>query len=555
MSSVSSLFLKTRYHSVNLVKLLKQQSTLKIIFTILFAVCFEIGIFMLFIDSFEYLGALGGIGLIIIDKLFALFFFGMGFMLVTSGIISSFSTIYRSEEIPFLMVRPFPVSQIVIYKFFESTGLSSWAFFFIIIPFVAAYGYHENITTAFALWNLLFAIPFLVICSGIGTAFVLVMVRWFPLGKYLKYLLVGLGIMLVLLLVYYIKQYSYNSDSADLNLASLLPGFRVSSHPLLPSQWVSEGIAALTHGEWFRGFMFWMLVVSTAILVCIIIECFGANIFYDGWQRLAGSSSNKSRPPEMLVWLQNTLSLFPHDIRAIVMKDIRTFLRDPVQWSQVLIFFGLLALYFSNLRTFKYHTFPENWRNTVAFLNVFSVSAVMCSLGSRFIYPQLSLEGQGFWFLGLSPTKMSRILLTKFITSLLGMLFVSVGLMFLSSRMLNATPLVTWITILLASAISCAVCGLSTGLGAIYLDINQRNPTAIVSGFGGTLNLILSLGFMLAAILPFGMVFHQNFVHKMNQHYMLLLLIMAGLWLIVLTVLTVCLPLHLGCKALVRREY
>jgi ABC-2 type transport system permease protein len=237
------------------------------------------------------------------------------------------------------------------------------------------------------------------------------------------------------------------------------------------------------------------------------------------------------------------------------MKDIRTFLRDPVQWSQALIFFGLLALYFSNLRTFRYHTFAENWRNTIAFLNVFSVSAVICSLGSRFIYPQLSLEGQGFWILGLSPAKMSRILLTKFFLALICMMTVSVGLMLLSARMLNASPVIVLVAVLLACAISSAVCGLSTGLGAVYLDLNQRNPAAIVSGFGGTLNLVLSLGFMLSIIMPFGLIFHSKLLNRIDNNQMFYNPILAGLWMTGLTITTITVPLYLGIKKLTSSEY
>ena len=239
----------------------------------------------------------------------------------------------------------------------------------------------------------------------------------------------------------------------------------------------------------------------------------------------------------------------------MTMKDIRCFLRDPMQWSQVLIFFGLLGLYFSNLRTFRYHVFPPAWRNTVAFLNVFSVSAVMCSLGSRFVYPQLSLEGQGFWLLGLSPTRMGRVLLTKFMLALLGMIAVSLSLMLLSAHMLNVTGLPRTVAIGLAVAVSCAVSGLSIGLGAIFLDLNQRNPAAIVSGFGGTLNLVLSLGFMLAAILPFGLVFHIHFAKGIPLEELGPGLTIAAVWLVVLTSLAVSVPLWLGARSLNRREF
>jgi ABC-2 type transport system permease protein len=556
MAAVSSLVLKSIYHCSNTRRLIHAQSSFKILFIVCFALLFEIGLFWIFIDGFEYLSRMGGIGLIIINKLFTVFFLGMGLMLAASGIVSSYSTIYRSDEIPFLLTRPFTTSQIVLYKFFESTGLSSWAFFFIIIPFVGAYGYHEKITPVFALWNLLFSLPFLLLCSGIGTILTMILVRWVPVGKQLRLIGMLVAVTGLWFIAHEIRTSNqYMTSEGDINLAILLPGFSLASNPLLPSWWVSEGISAFSNNQWLRGTMFWIMTTSTAMMICLLIEWLGARIFYNGWQRLTGSSACNHRAPLMLQSLQRALSFMPHDIRAIVMKDIRIFLRDPIQWSQVLIFFGLLALYFSNLRTFKYHTFPDNWRNTIAFLNVFSVSAVICSLGSRFIFPQLSLEGQGFWFLGLSPAKMSRILLTKFFMALTGMLTISIGLMLLSSRMLNATPAVSVIAIFLSCATSCAVCGLSTGLGAIYIDLNQKNPAAIVSGFGGTMNLVLSLGFMLSSILPFGMIFHLNLLGRINSSEMITSLILAGLWLTALTIATTVIPLYIGHKSLRTREY
>ena len=40
-----------------------------------------------------------------------------------------------------------------------TTHFSSWAFCFVIIPFVGAYAAHEKFTLAFALWTLLFSVP------------------------------------------------------------------------------------------------------------------------------------------------------------------------------------------------------------------------------------------------------------------------------------------------------------------------------------------------------------------------------------------------------------
>jgi ABC-2 type transport system permease protein len=253
--------------------------------------------------------------------------------------------------------------------------------------------------------------------------------------------------------------------------------------------------------------------------------------------------------------MNRCLAALPTDFRAIALKDMRVFLRDPVQWSQVLVFFGLLALYFVNLRSFRYHALPEVWRNLIAFLNLFSISAVLCSLSSRFIYPQLSLEGQAYWLIGLAPTTPARVLTAKFGLALTSMLAVSAGLTWLSTTMLNV-PLATRLASLaLAVAISLASTGLSIGLGAVFLDLKQRNPAAIVSGCGGTLSLVLGLGFMLAVILPFGALSHSNAIGMLSPRTFHVGMMLAGLWLAVCTAAFSGLPLWIGSRSMSRREF
>jgi ABC-2 type transport system permease protein len=287
--------------------------------------------------------------------------------------------------------------------------------------------------------------------------------------------------------------------------------------------------------------------------MCFLVQACGRRVFFAGWLRTQ-QVGRRSVQPVLFRALDRLLAGLPSDVRALVVKDVRTFFRDPMQWSQAVVFFGLLALYFISMRSFSYHQLPDVWRNIIAFLNVFSVSAVLCSLGSRFIYPQLSLEGHGYWVLGLAPTTPGRILLTKFGSAVLGMLAVSVGLMWLSTAMLSLEATVRWVAVAVAAAVSVAVSGLSTGLGAIYLNLLQRNPAAIVSGFGGTLNLVLSLSFMFGAILPFAAAFHLFFLDRLGSGVLRAWLVAATVWLLVLTVVATVVPLRLGWRSLQRRD-
>jgi ABC-2 type transport system permease protein len=220
-----------------------------------------------------------------------------------------------------------------------------------------------------------------------------------------------------------------------------------------------------------------------------------------------------------------------------------------------LIFFGLLGLYFLNLRNLRYHMMPPEWRNLMAFLNVFSVSSVLCSFGARFVFPQLSLEGHGFWIIGLAPTTMKRVLVAKFLVALVGMSVVSVGLMYVSTVMLQAGLATKMVAIGIAVAVSLAISGLSTGLGAIFIDLRQQNPSAIISGFGGTLNLVLSLIFMFAVIVPYGMVFHMQMAGRLDPAGFSQAMMAATGWVVVVTLAVTIIPLFLGAQSLARREY
>ena len=97
--------------------------------------------------------------------------------------------------------------------------------------------------------------------------------------------------------------------------------------------------------------------------------------------------------------------------------------------------------------------------------------------------------------------------------------------------------------------------GLSTGLGAIFLDLRSRNPAAIVSSFGGTLNLVLSLAFMLLSIVPFGLLFHVRIAGLLSEAGLARAATLAAVWVLILTAFTTILPLRMGARSLEQRDY
>jgi ABC-2 type transport system permease protein len=553
---IAALSIKSWRQAANASLVLRQQSVLKCLVIFAFAAALEVGLFLLFRDGLRFLDNFGGVGSLIIRRLFSVFFLGMSGMLAMSGLATSYMTLYRSGEVPFLLTGPVPAADVAVYKFLQSTVLSSWAFFFIITPFVAAFAVHQRLSILFAVWTLLFSAPFLLVCSGAGTLASMCAVRWCPRGRGVKWALGVAAAAAVAAGWLYLRSVYRPVDEATFDLARLVPGFRLAAHPLLPGWWMSEGILAVSRGRYGTGAMFWLLLAASGALVTVLVERLAAFTYMASLQRVWVGGERAGRPEVLMPWLDRALgAALPADVRALVGKDVRVFLRDPMQWSQTLVFFGLLAIYFANLRAFRYNALPGEWRHIITFLNVFSVSAVMCSLGARFMFPQLSLEGQGFWILGLSPTTMRRILLTKFTLAAVALVAVSVPLMVLSSSMLNAPAAAQLTSVVLVAAVSVATAGLSCGLGAVFVDLRQTNPAAIVSGFGGTLNLVCSLAYMLAGILPFGLLFHLDVTGALPAAQRAVALGLAWAWLGGLTAVATVIPLRMGIRALERRDY
>lgn len=538
-------------------QLVLQQSMFRTVFAVTFMTGTMIGLWFIFYGGFKFLDVMGGVGLVIIQRLFSLFFLGLGMLLVLSSSITAYTTFFQSPEVPYLLLRPIRLKDIVTYKYVETAVMSSWAFFFIIFPFVAAYAMYQQLSPLFILWTFLFFLPFVLLCSAVGTLITLVLVRWLPRGRVLA---VGIALFLGIVAVVVLKSIRVVLHEAQYDqvvlLQRLVPGFQLASHPLWPSYWLAEGIMSLTRDQWGRGLTFLALMVSYVGVGALLVRDLGNRLFFDGWQRVLHARSRTRRRRAMLRPLDYVLGwVLPPDFRGLVVKDLRVFLRDPAQWTQGLIFYGILGLYFVNLRNLHYHVLSAEWRNIIAFLNIFSVTAVMCSLGARFIYPQLSLEGQGFWMVGMSPVSMGRVLASKFVASAGSLLVVSLVLMLLSVEMLKLDFATRIAALSVAVAMSLTVAGMSTGLGAAYVDLKQRNPAVIISSFGGTLNLVLLLGFMFAAVLPFATVFHMHFHEGMPLPGLHRGLAVAYVWLFGLTAVSVGIPLSLGRRHLKNRDY
>ncbi len=256
-------------------------------------------------------------------------------------------------------------------------------------------------------------------------------------------------------------------------------------------------------------------------------------------------------------------------MRLMIIKDLRIFRRDPLQWSQFLIFLSLLALYFSNIRRFTYDVHYIGWVNMVSFLNLAVVGLLLSTFTTRFIFPMISLEGRRFWILGLLPMRRETILWGKFLFASGGSIIPCSALVLLSDTMLNVST-----GVLLSHQLTCLVLclglsGIAVGLGAYLPNLREQSPSRIAGGFGGTLTLVLSTLYIMAVVLLTALPIHfylaahsAGFGPGMETAESSSLYSWLTAWLIggtagsiLLGAAAMLVPMRLGCRAFRRLEF
>ena len=194
-----------------------------------------------------------------------------------------------------------------------------------------------------------------------------------------------------------------------------------------------------------------------------------------------------------------------------MLKDVRVFWRDTAQWGQSLILFGILGVYILYLPFFTEQFAALGGRfgqsfffKLVSFLNLAACALNLTTLTTRFVYPQFSLEGKRLWIVGLSPLGLVRVVKVKFLLATGISMLISVPLIWLSSARLDL-PADQQLFFCGAIAImTLALNGLAVGMGVMYPNLKEDNPSKIVSGFGGTFCLVVSFIYIGISVILLG---------------------------------------------------
>ncbi|MCF6287463.1 MAG: hypothetical protein L3K26_20115, partial [Candidatus Hydrogenedentes bacterium] len=468
----------------------RNQSKLKVIVLTVAAVGLWLGVLLLFNRGFGWLihfGAQGGgefvFGKALLRQSLGIFALSIFILMAFSNMLVAFSTLYRSHEVVYLLQGPISYTDFFYARFIESVVFSSWSLAYLGSPMMLAYAWNTGADVVFYGATLLFFLPFIIIPACLGTAITMVLVRFFPRLNTVTVALLGGAALLGFFA--YIRGILKGARFSELTtMPAIVQAMDRPQSSWLPSHWAAQGLRMAGDGNYAEALFWFLLLLSTALMMVYLTGILADRIFYSGWAYLMGQDKQRIKPMDRgpLAWLAIALRPLGEPYRSLLQKDIQLFWRDPTQWSQFVMFFGIMAIYIANIRNTSRLYENDFWRGWIACLNVGAVTLIVATLTSRFVFPLISLEGRRIWILGMAPLTYRQLLWQKFWLSVSLTSFFTVGLALLSGHMLKLEPLHYALTVYSVLIANLGLSGLAVGLGALYRTFSEDNPARIGAG-------------------------------------------------------------------------
>lgn len=485
-------------------------------------VCFLTGYmvaaYWLFSEGLGHIAALPAAGSLLGDRIIHVLFFCFFMMLVFSVGVTSYISLYRSRDTHWLLSLPISHRALFLWKCFEAAAFSSWGLAFILAPLLLAFAHIREVGPLFFVKTSAILVLFLGLASVLGSLLLLVAARWLSRRQ----IVLALAVVGLIFASSAIRAgledrriVEETGLGAALTFQRVLHHTSVTVNRAVPSTWAASAVVDWTRPFRHAGqFLYPTLLLSHGLLGGVLLAQAATRWFYRSWNRsiqhAAVSAFRRDRRrgskdrSAATVALPRSSCLSPligRPLAAISRKDFLTFFRDPAQWVQFSVVFGLLALYASGLRKMNSDLSQPRDLYLVAFLNLSVCALALSTLTTRFVFPQFSLEGRRLWILAMSPLRLPSIVFQKFLTSTLCSGLIVVAILILGGYNLRLgvgdSAFFAGAIALLAMGLN----GLAVGLGVLFPNLRESNAAKIVSGFGGTLCLVGSFIYILAFVL------------------------------------------------------
>ncbi|MBN1343479.1 MAG: hypothetical protein JXQ73_12400 [Phycisphaerae bacterium] len=483
------------------------ESPLRLVSVVAFILFIWTALYILFYEVFRFIHLRHLESIVAVPYVFHFFFIALMAMLAFSTSILCFTGLYGRGESQFLLTMPLRSWHVVATKYVESLVLSSWSLILLGLPLMLAMArVGDTPWYYYPLFVSLF-LSFVAIPGAAGLLAAHAAALYFPRSAR-RFMVVAVVVILAVVAGFGINLYSRTTADSALWLKRFFEQLSAIRGPLWPSTWVTEGIVAAARRDPGQALYYLFITLANGLFFSWLAVLIVSRRVSDAFARAQCRSTRVIRAGGRITSVVASVFFFylPRRMRWLAMKDLRTLVRDPLQWSQLAILFGLLTLYVVNIPRLSLDISSLKWQVLVAFLNLAAISLILATFTGRFVFPMVSLEGRQLWLLGPMPLSRTHLLISKFAFALTTTLLCAVGVTTLSMRMLSLPSPWWWVHLPAVVSVCIGLCGLAVGLGARLPMFGESNGARIASGMGGTVNLIASVLFVVTILLIVAML-------------------------------------------------
>ena len=425
--------------------------------------------------------------------------------LTFSGVVTALSTFFLSADLRLLLTAPVATRRLFHARFLRTVAQASWMVVIFLAPVLAGVGRARCAGLAFYLTAVLTTVPFAVIPVAAGTLATLFLVNMFP-ARRARDLLMLMGLLfaasLVILLRFIRPEQLLKVESLP-DLTGFFATLQSPITPLLPSFWAGETLFASLRGG--RDLLHFGALWTTALAAVVIVRMANERWYFTGFSRAQEAPRARFTQLRGLDAMVRVLPLSTVR-RQLLIKDLKIFLRDVSQWSQLLLLVALVFVYLYNFRVLDLERIPYMTgfvKNLYAFVNLGMAGFVMATVAVRFVFPAVSAEGAAFWIIRTSPISMRDFLWSKFWTAVVPVLALTEVLTVAANEFLGVDPLLKVTAAVAIVFMAFALCGLAVGLGARYPRFDS-DATQAAGSYGGVAFMIQAVLFVIVTILLLG---------------------------------------------------
>ncbi len=426
--------------------------------------------------------------------------------LAFSGVVTALSTFFLSEDLRLLLAAPVNGRRLFHARFARTVAQSSWMVIVFVLPALAGIGLAHCAPPLYYVMSIAAVAPFVIIPVAVGTAVTLLLVNIFP-AKRARDILMLMGLLFAGSLVVLLRMIQPEQLLKVESLPDVTDFFATLQSPitpLLPSFWAAETVFASMQGrlDTLHAAALW----TTACGLMLIVAAANDRWHFAGFSKAQEARKTRFRRLRLLEGLTRAVPMSSVS-RHLLLKDVKIFLRDVSQWSQLLLLLALVLVYLYNFRVLDLDRIPYMSgmvKNVYAFVNLGMAGLVMSTVCARFVFPAVSAEGAAFWIIRTAPVSLRAFLWSKFWTGLLPVFLLTEGLTVAANGFLGIDPFLRIVSAAAVLLMSFALVGLATGLGARYPRFNADNPSQVAGSYGGVAFMILAVVVIIAVIVLLG---------------------------------------------------